>query len=192
MGRRLNITRREDIVLVDQADVEIIKIQFMGMMVDISIGQHGGLCTLDFMNHLDTNIIGQDHLLKRSILLLKAWMTYESSLLGSQLACMATYGMYTLSLYVFNNYGIDSKKNKLITTEMQFLRKFFEVFGEFDWDKHMVTIYGPVRIMNSYDRLRDECNFDMNQLALNERMHYFGFTSQEESLSSMMVKPSDL
>jgi hypothetical protein len=35
---KMSILRKEDIVLVDQADVEIIKIQFMGMMVDISIG----------------------------------------------------------------------------------------------------------------------------------------------------------
>ena len=28
----------KDVVLVDQADVEIIKMNFMGMMIDISIG----------------------------------------------------------------------------------------------------------------------------------------------------------
>jgi hypothetical protein len=32
------ISKKEDIVLVDQADVEIIKIKYMGMMLDISIG----------------------------------------------------------------------------------------------------------------------------------------------------------
>jgi len=45
--------RLKDIIYVDQADVEIIKLNFMNMMVDISIGQHGGLCTLDFMNHFN-------------------------------------------------------------------------------------------------------------------------------------------
>jgi hypothetical protein len=45
----------------------------------------------------------------------------------------------------------------------------------------MITIYGPVRQQNFYDKLRDECNFDMNQLALNERMHFFGFKTQQES-----------
>ena len=99
------LPKLKDIVFVDQADVEIIKINFMGMMVDISIGQHGGLCTLDFMNFVDERVIGRDHLLKRSILLLKAFLTYESSLLGSQLACMATYGLYTLAIYIFNNYN---------------------------------------------------------------------------------------
>jgi DNA polymerase sigma len=141
---------------VDQADVEIIKLTFMGMSIDISIGQHGGLCTLDFMNHFDRHVVGQDHLLKRSIMLLKAWMTYESSLLGSQLACMATYALYTLVIYIFNNYS------EGIKSEMQFFRKFFEILGDFDWDKHLITIYGPIRIQNLYDKLRDECNFDLN------------------------------
>ena len=150
------LPKLKDIVFVDQADVEIIKINFMGMMVDISIGQHGGLCTLDFMNFIDEQVIGKDHLLKRSILLLKAFLTYESSLLGSQLACMATYGLYTLAIYIFNNYN---KENE-IQNEMQFFNKFYEIFGHFDWDKYMVSIYGPIRIQNFYDKLRGG-GFDM-------------------------------
>lgn len=77
-------------------------------------------------------------------MLLKSWMTYESTLLGSQVACMATYGLYTLVIYVFNNY---SKRNGqiVIQNEIQFFKKFFEIFGSFDWEKYMITIYGPVR-----------------------------------------------
>jgi hypothetical protein len=98
---------------------------------------------------------------------------------------MATYGMYTLALYVFNNYP-------QINTEMAFIRKFFEVFGNFDWDKYMITIFGPVRIPNFYDRLRDECNFDMNKLAMNERMNFFGFQSQKESIDALLFGPEDI
>ena len=159
------------ITLVDQADVEIIKLNFMGMMVDVSIGQLGGFCTLDFINYMDSKVISQRGLLKKSLILMKAWMTYESSLLGSQLACMATYGMYTLVIYVFNCYS----KTDDLSTEIKFFRKFFEVFGNFDWDKHMITIFGPIRILNFYERLRDECGFDINKLALKERMVYFEF-----------------
>lgn len=129
------------------------------------------------MNHFDTRVVGQDHLLKRSIMLLKAWMTYESSLLGSQLACMATYGMYTLCIYVYNNYAKDQQGRVVINTEMQFLRKFFHVFGNFDWDKYMITIFGPIRIQGWYERLRDEFNFDINLLALSERLQFFGHSS---------------
>lgn len=163
----------------------------MGVMIDISIGQHGGLCTLDFMNFVDQNLVKQDHLLKKSIMLLKSWMTYESSLLGSQLACMATYGLYTLVIYVFNNYGLRDGQLQF-KNEIQFFNKFFEIFGEFDWDKYMITIYGPVRRHNFQNKLRDECLFDMNRLALNERAAYFGFENQENSLDQLMIKPHDV
>jgi hypothetical protein len=97
-------------------------------------------------------------------------MTYESSLLGSQLACMATYGMYTLSIYVFNNFSKDQNGNCVINTELDFLKKFFHVFGNFDWDKYMITIFGPIRSQGWYERLRDEFNFDINELAISERV----------------------
>lgn len=77
------IANIKDIVLVDQADVEIIKVSYMGVMLDISIGQIGGLCTLDFMNYLNERLVGNSHMMKRSILLLKSFLTYECSLLGS-------------------------------------------------------------------------------------------------------------
>jgi hypothetical protein len=46
----------------------------------------------------------------------------------------------------------------------------------------MVTIFGPIRINNFYERLRDECNFDTHKLAIIERIHYFNYKSQEESM----------
>ena len=140
------------------------------------------------MNHLDLNIVKQDHLVKKSIMLLKSWMTYESSLLGSQLACMATYGLYTLVIYVFNNYGLRDGKPQF-KNEIEFFKKFFQIFCEFDWDKYMITIYGPVRRQNFQNKLRDECHFDMNQLALNERLPFFGFETQKESQDHLMIKP---
>lgn len=74
---------------------------------------------------------------------------------------MATYGLYTLCIYIFNNYSRDAHGRVLIANEMQFLKKFFSIFGNFDWQKYMVTIYGPVREQNFYERLRDEFGFDM-------------------------------
>ena len=54
----------------------------------------------------------------------------------------------------------------------------------------MITIYGPVRIQNFYDRLRDECNFDMNQLAMQERKKgFFAYQTEEESLANLTLKP---
>lgn len=88
--------------------------------------------------------------------MIKAWMTYETSLLGSQHACMATYAMHILVVYIFNNYSRDHQTNELVIhTEMDFFRKFFEIFGKFNWEAYMVTIYGPIGISTSYERLRD-------------------------------------
>lgn len=44
--------------------------------------------------------------LKDSILLLKAWMTYEASLLGSHAANMATYALYVLVVFLVNNFDV--------------------------------------------------------------------------------------
>lgn len=70
----------------------------------LTFNQVGGLCTLDFMNCM-AKLVEKDRLLKKSILLLKAWFTYEASFLGSYAACMATYALYVLVLFIFNNFS---------------------------------------------------------------------------------------
>lgn len=91
-------------MLVDQADVEIIKLTIADTMVDISVRQTGGLCTILFMNKITERV----PFLKDSILLLKAWMTYEASLLGSHAANMATYALYVLVVFLVNNFEVES------------------------------------------------------------------------------------
>jgi DNA polymerase sigma len=46
-------TLLEDVKVVETADVPIIKMRFMAIMIDISIGQLAGFCTLHFMNYAD-------------------------------------------------------------------------------------------------------------------------------------------
>lgn len=71
--------------------------------MDISFKQLGGLCTLDFMQRV-TRKVGKKNLLRKSIILIKSWMTYESSLLGSHAANMATYGLYIIVIFLLNNF----------------------------------------------------------------------------------------
>ena len=78
----------------------------------------GGLCTLYFMNAM-ADRVGKNHLLKKSILLIKSWFTYEASLRGSYAACMATYALYVLILFVINNFYDE------LNTPMDVFRKFF-------------------------------------------------------------------
>ena len=173
----LTVGTFESIQLIENADVPIIKVCFAGIMADVSVGQvsglldsHfiklGGLCTLDLMNNINERI-AKKHLFKRTVFLLKCFFTHEVSLLGAQLSCMATYALYTLVIYIFNCY----EKRCDFQSEIEVLKTFFEVFGEFDWDRHIVTIYGPVRLHGFYDRLREEFDFDLHKLALSEKSH---------------------
>ena len=70
------------------------------------------------MNEM-SKLIGKHQLLKKSILLLKSWFTYEASLLGSYAACMATYALYVLVLFIFNNFYDE------LHTPMDVFKKFF-------------------------------------------------------------------
>lgn len=128
------------------------------------------------MNYLDENLVGREHLLKRSILLLKSFLTHELSMLGSQLACMATYGLYTLIIFILNCYSINPETGEFeFSNEVEVFRKFFEILGGFNWDEYIITIYGPVRVQNFHDRLRGQCDYDIVKLALKERMVFYKF-----------------
>jgi hypothetical protein len=94
--------------------------------------------------------IGKDNLLKKCILLLKSWFTYESSLLGSYAACMATYALYVLLIFVINNFYDE------LHSPLDVIRKFFQVWGSFDWESNIITIYSPIKTFNFYEKLKSE------------------------------------
>ena len=123
-------------MLVDAADVEIIKLTIADTLVDISIRQTGGLCTIHFME----KIVSRVPFLKQAILLIKAWMTYEASLLGSHAANMATYALYVLVIFLVNNFEVE--------TPLELFRLFFKFFGKFDWDSQIITIQGAISAFN--------------------------------------------
>ena len=85
-------------------------------------------------------IVSRVPFLKQAILLIKAWMTYEASLLGSHAANMATYALYVLIIFLVNNFEIE--------TPMELFRLFFKFFGKFDWDSQIITIQGAIRSHN--------------------------------------------
>ncbi|KAK5844478.1 hypothetical protein PVK06_000618 [Gossypium arboreum] len=63
------------------AVVKIVKCTVNDIPVDISFNQTAGLSALCFLETVD-QLIGKDHLFKRSIFLIKAWCYYESRILG--------------------------------------------------------------------------------------------------------------
>ena len=101
------------------------------------------------MNQM-AKLIDKNHLLKKSIILIKMWFTYEANLLGSYASCMATYGLYVLVLFIINNFYDE------LETPMDVFKKFFKVWGTFDWDSNIVSIYAPIKAHNFYDNLKSE------------------------------------
>uniref|UniRef100_A0A1D1YZA5 Poly(A) RNA polymerase cid14 n=1 Tax=Anthurium amnicola TaxID=1678845 RepID=A0A1D1YZA5_9ARAE len=127
-----------------QAEVKIIKCLVENIVVDISFNQLGGLCTLCFLEEID-QFINQDHLFKRSIILIKAWCYYESRILGAHHGLISTYALEILVLYIFHVF------NNSFSGPLEVLYRFLEFFSNFDWDHFCVSLWGPVPISSLPD-----------------------------------------
>ncbi|KAL8206030.1 hypothetical protein R6Q57_009581 [Mikania cordata] len=128
----------KDVQLIG-AQVKLVKCMVQNLVVDISVNQIGGLCTLCFLEQVD-RIIKKDHLFKRSIILIKAWCYYESRTLGAHVGLISTYGLETLVLYIFHVF------HTTIDGPLSVLYKFLEYFSAFDWDNYGISLMGPVRL----------------------------------------------
>lgn len=128
----------KDVQLI-RAEVKLVKCIVQNIVVDISLNQIGGLCTLGFLEQVD-RLIGKDHLFKRSIILIKTWCYYESRLLGAHHGLFSTYALETLVLYIFHFF------HTTLDGPLSVLYKFLDYFGKFDWDNYYVSLTGPVHI----------------------------------------------
>ncbi|XP_076917862.1 uncharacterized protein LOC143578082 isoform X1 [Bidens hawaiensis] len=128
----------KDVQLIG-AQVKLVKCIVQNLVVDISVNQIGGLCTLCFLEQVD-RVIKKDHLFKRSIILIKAWCYYESRTLGAHVGLISTYGLETLVLYIFHVFHVT------IDGPLSVLYKFLEYFSTFDWDNYGISLMGPVRL----------------------------------------------
>nr|XP_043619214.1 uncharacterized protein LOC122591082 isoform X2 [Erigeron canadensis] len=144
-----------------QAEVKIIKCLVENIVVDISFNQLGGLCTLCFLEEVD-NLINQNHLFKRSIILIKAWCYYESRILGAHHGLISTYALETLVLYIFHVF------NNSFTGPLEVLYRFLEFFSNFDWDNFCVSLWGPVPINSLPDVTAEPPRKDSGDLLLNK------------------------
>ncbi|KAJ0739977.1 putative polynucleotide adenylyltransferase [Helianthus annuus] len=145
-----------------QAEVKIIKCLVENIVVDISFNQLGGLCTLCFLEEVD-NLINQNHLFKRSIILIKAWCYYESRILGAHHGLISTYALETLVLYIFHVFN-----NSFAGPLEVVLYRFLEFFSKFDWDNFCVSLWGPVPISSLPDVTAEPPRKDSEELLLNK------------------------
>ncbi|XP_004516411.1 uncharacterized protein [Cicer arietinum] len=144
-----------------QAEVKIIKCLVENIVVDISFNQLGGLCTLCFLEEVD-NLINQNHLFKRSIILIKAWCYYESRILGAHHGLISTYALETLVLYIFHVF------NNTFAGPLEVLYRFLEFFSKFDWDNFCVSLWGPVPINSLPDVTAEPPRKDAGDLLLSK------------------------
>ncbi|KAL0921802.1 hypothetical protein M5K25_008911 [Dendrobium thyrsiflorum] len=142
-----------------QAEVKIIKCLVENIVVDISFNQVGGLCTLCFLEEID-HLINQNHLFKRSIILIKAWCYYESRILGAHHGLISTYALETLVLYIFHVF------NNSFNGPLEVLYRFLEFFSHFDWDNFCVSLWGPVPISSLPDMSAESPRKDGGELLL--------------------------
>ncbi|XP_047319793.1 uncharacterized protein LOC124923858 [Impatiens glandulifera] len=144
-----------------QAEVKLIKCLVENIVVDISFNQLGGLCTLCFLEEVD-HLIDQNHLFKRSIILIKAWCYYESRILGAHHGLISTYALETLVLYIFHVY------NNTFTGPLEVLYRFLEFFSNFDWENFCVSLWGPVPISSLPDVTAEPPRKDSGELLLSK------------------------
>ncbi|KAG8073993.1 hypothetical protein GUJ93_ZPchr0006g44804 [Zizania palustris] len=144
-----------------QAEVKIIKCLVDNIVVDISFNQVGGLCTLCFLDEVDA-LISNNHLFKRSIILIKAWCFYESRILGAHHGLISTYALETLVLYIFHVF------NNCFTGPLEVLYRFLEFFSNFDWERFCLSLWGPVPISSLPDMTAEAPRLDGGDLLLSK------------------------
>ncbi|XP_013663903.1 uncharacterized protein LOC106368483 isoform X1 [Brassica napus] len=144
-----------------QAEVKLIKCLVENIVVDISFNQIGGLCTLCFLEEADL-FINQNHLFKRSIILIKAWCYYESRILGAHHGLISTYALETLVLYIFHVF------DNSFSGPLEVLYRFLEFFSKFDWQNFCISLWGPVPVSSLPDVTAEPPRKDVGELRKSE------------------------
>ncbi|KAJ1264690.1 hypothetical protein BS78_08G019800 [Paspalum vaginatum] len=130
------------------AEVKLVKCLVQNIVVDISVNQIGGLCTLCFLEKVD-QFFGKKHLFKRSIMLIKDWCYYESRILGAHHGLISTYALEILVLYIFHIF------HKSLDGPLAVLYRFLDYYSKFDWDNKGISLFGPVSLSSLPDLVID-------------------------------------
>lgn len=122
--------------------------------VDITVNQVSSLATITFLEEVD-RCIGCDHLLKRSVLLIKSWCLNESSkycgqaIIGAKQGMLSAYAITVMVLSLFNQPIMSDGTVALpFTHPFAVLRSFMQTYANFNWEGYVVTTEGPVAIQN--------------------------------------------
>jgi hypothetical protein len=109
--------------------------------------------------------INQNHLFKRSIILIKAWCYYESRILGAHHGLISTYALETLVLYIFYLF------NNSFSGPLEVLYRFLEFFSKFDWQNFCLSLWGPVPVSSLPDVTAEPPRRDVGELRVSEAFY---------------------
>lgn len=121
--------------------------------VEILLNMRVELCLLAFFEEFDS-LVGRCHLLKRSILLIRAWWVYEANLTNNLISDTA---MCIMICSIFNLYS------DKIHFPLQALSAFLMQFADTDFSNTVLTLYGPIPF-ETYVQLDEKKLFELRPL----------------------------
>ena len=147
------------------SETKLLKCQLDSLFLDISLNNFYGLLKIIFM-HFIFEIIKKDDknknkllILKRTIILTKAWFYYESNLIGSNIGLMASCALELLILNIFNIYYEN------IQDEIDAFFLFFNVMNKINFNEEIITLFGPKSAADFFG---------------NNQKNYFWYIKQEQ------------
>jgi len=114
--------------------------QVANINFEIQANLREDLLMLLFLEEVD-RLIGQNHLFKRALVLIRCWWTYESRahMQGATAESIPESAMTVMILSVFN------KNHRVIHHPLHALCYFLLEFTSFDWENFAATIHGPMQ-----------------------------------------------
>eukprot|EP00949_MAST-11_sp_MAST-11-sp1_P001016 g1016.t1 len=137
------------------AQVKLVTCTVNNTHVDVCMLSRSSLAAVAFFEAFD-RLIGQDHLFKRSVVLLKGWALYDAGnfhrdgvgepILGARRGLFSSYAVTTLLAAVFVRHLEMEPSGTLrcsISHPLDALIAFFTAYSDFDFSAQCMTICGP-------------------------------------------------
>ena len=160
-----------DIKIIN-ADIRLLKCKIGNISIDISVNNFSGIYKVIFIDYIENqfknafnrlNLFNDNsfsenkiQIFRRTLILIKAWCSFEGNLMGSNIGLMASYALEILVIYVFNVHYDN------IYNEFDGFEKFFELMDKFDWQKSVISLFGIFSKVDYQKKLVNYNNLNRN------------------------------
>uniref|UniRef100_A0A7S2X5V6 PAP/OAS1 substrate-binding-related domain-containing protein n=1 Tax=Lotharella oceanica TaxID=641309 RepID=A0A7S2X5V6_9EUKA len=128
-----NVSVSQDLIF----DTQVLQCTVEGVGVRVCLNRVDVLESLTLLETVDL-LVGNNHLVKRTLLLVKAWAKYEAEILRPDM--LSGYALQRVVLTVFNGFYQEIK------TPIQGFFKTLSYLESFDWQWHAMGLYGPIQL----------------------------------------------